>query len=70
MPQRNRVGSAPGLTRPFVPVQAHDNPLINIAETLDHIARALSAIDHNLEILVTRLDADNAAVSRLAGGSK
>jgi hypothetical protein len=38
----------------------------DIAEALDHIARAISAIDHNLEVLVTKLDRDSAAVARVA----
>jgi hypothetical protein len=74
VPQRNRIGSSPGLTRPFVPAQAQEEPLADIAEALDHIARALSAIDHNLKILVTRLDADGAvgcvAASLKEEGSK
>jgi len=66
MPQRTRIGSPPDLIRPFAPTQAHDQPLTEIAEALDHIARSLSAIDHNLQVLVTRLDAGGAAVGRVA----
>jgi len=37
-----------------------------MAEALDHIARALSAIDHNLEVLIAKLDSDTAAVAGVA----
>jgi len=66
MAQRTRIGSPVGLTRPFVPAPAHEDPLVDIAEALDHIARALSAIDHNLQILVARPDVGGAAVARVA----
>ena len=63
---KDRVGGPVGVIRPFVPTQGHDNAQHDIAEALDHIARAISAIDHNLEILITKLDGDLVAVARLA----
>ena len=37
---------------------------------LDHIARAISAIDHNLQDLITKLDSDSAVVARIAASLK
>jgi len=37
-----------------------------MADALDHIARAISAIDHNLEVLIARLESDSSAVARVA----
>ncbi len=66
MPRRDRVGGPEGATRPFVPTQRNGDAQDDIAEALDHIARALSAIDHHLEILIARLDDGSAAVARVA----
>ena len=55
---KDRVGGPVGVIRPFVPTQGHDNAQHDIAEALDHIARAISALDDNLEILITKLDGD------------
>ena len=62
----DRVGGPVGVMRPFVPTQGHNTAQDDIVEALDHIARAISAIDHNLEILITKLDGDSVAVARLA----
>jgi hypothetical protein len=35
----------------------------DVTEALSLIARAISAIDHNLEVLVARMGADSAAVA-------
>ena len=70
MSRKDRVGGPVGVIRPFVPTQGHDNAQDDIAEALDHIARAISAIDHNLEVLVTKLDRDSAAVARVAAASR
>lgn len=66
MPRRDRVGSPAGVTRPFVPTQGNGDAQDDIAEALDHIARAIAAIDHNLEVLIARLDGDSSAVARVA----
>jgi len=52
--------------RPFIPTQGHTNAQDDIAEALDHIARAISAIDHNLQVLITKLDSDSVAVAHVA----
>jgi hypothetical protein len=70
MSRKDRVGGPVGVTRPFVPTQGHDNAQDDIAEALDHIARVLAAIDHNLEVLITRLDGDSLAVARVAASLK
>jgi hypothetical protein len=66
MSRRDRVGGPVGVRRPFVPTQGHNNAQHDIAEALDHIARAIAAIDHNLEVLISKLDGDSAAVARVA----
>ncbi len=66
MSRRDRVGSPAGVIRPFVPTHGHNDPQDDMAEALDHIARALSAIDHNLEVLIAKLDSDTAAVAGVA----
>lgn len=66
MSRRDRVSGPAGVIRPFMPTQGYDNAQDDIAEALDHIARGISAIDHNLELLIARLDGDSAAVARVA----
>ena len=63
---KDRVGGPVGAIRPFVPTQGHDNAQDDIAEALDHIARAIAAIDHNIEVLIAKLDGDAGAIARLA----
>jgi hypothetical protein len=70
MSRKDRVGGPAGVIRPFVPTQGHDNAQDDIAEALDHIARAIAAIDHNIEILIAKLDSDSVAVARVAASLK
>jgi len=63
---KDRVGGPVGAVRPFVPTQGHDDARDDIAEALDHIARAIAAIDHNIQVLIAELDSESAAVARLA----
>lgn len=63
---RDRVAGPVGVTRPFVPTQGHDNAHVDMAEALDHIARAIAAIDHNIEVLIAKLDSESVAAARLA----
>ena len=51
--KRIRIGSPQGVTRPFVPNIGVFDVEDEKADALDHIARALSAIDHNLEMIAT-----------------
>jgi hypothetical protein len=69
MSRKDRVGGPIGVIRPFVPTQEHGNAQDDIAEALDHIARAISAIDHNLQVLITKLDSES-AVARIAASLK
>jgi len=66
MSSKSRVGGPVGVKRPFVPTQGHGNALDDIAEALDHIARAIAAIDDNIEILIAKLDSGSGAVARVA----
>jgi hypothetical protein len=51
--KRIRIASPQGIVRPFVPNQNVFDVEDEKADALDHIARALSAIDHNLEMIAT-----------------
>ena len=70
MSRRGRVGGPTGVIRPFTPTQGHDNAQDEIAEALHHIARGIAAIDHNLQILIARIDGDSLAVARVAASLK
>jgi len=43
----------PAAVRPFEPKVGQPDAVERIAHALEHIATALSAIDHNLQLLVT-----------------
>jgi hypothetical protein len=49
----------------MVPTNQSDNSQ-DLAEALDKMAKALSAIDHKLEILIARFGADSSAVAIVA----
>lgn len=51
MPNRIRIGGPRGVVRPYSALPQTDVPAEQIAQALDHIATALSAIDHNLELI-------------------
>lgn len=56
--RRITQGGPPYVRRPFVPTPDFDGSTTEgdkIAQALEHIARSLSAIDHNLEILTEHL---------------
>ena len=63
---KDRVGGPVGVIRPFIPTQGNDNAQHDIAEALDHIARAISAIDHNVQVLIAKFDSEFVAVARVA----
>ena len=55
MVQRNRQGGPVDLSRPFTPRLGVNNDMeVQNAGALDHISRALSVIDHNLELLTAQ----------------
>ncbi len=66
MSGQDRSSYPPDVFPPFVATEAPNDHQEGIAAALDHIAKALSAIDHNLAILIAELDNDSLAVSRLA----
>lgn len=53
--QRIRMGGPQGVVRPYKTIPQTNEPVEQIAQALDHIAVALSAIDHNLEALLRHL---------------
>jgi hypothetical protein len=55
MTTRIRPSGPRGVTRPYNSMLGTTEPAHQIAQALDHIAVALSAIDHNLEVLVNHL---------------
>lgn len=55
--QRIRMGGPQGVVRPYSTMPPTTEPNEQIAQALDHIAFSLSAIDHNLEVLVEHLKA-------------
>ena len=52
---RIRMGGPQGVVRPYLTLPPTDKSDEQIAQALDHIAVSLSAIDHNLELLVKHL---------------
>jgi hypothetical protein len=64
MTQQERTGGPAGSERAFAPTG--DELIKDIAEALDHIARAIAAIDHKLEVLLAQIDADASAAAVLA----
>ncbi|MER8416233.1 hypothetical protein [Mesorhizobium sp. M1329] len=57
--QRIRKTGPQGVIRPFSPTPDLNGSMAadeKIAEALEHIAIALSAIDHNLEVMTTKID--------------
>jgi hypothetical protein len=59
---RIRTGGPPGAKRPFTPTLGQAWPEEQMADAADHVARALSAIDHNLEALVEVMKDQTAAI--------
>lgn len=53
---RVRIGGPKGVVRPYITVPPTNVPSEQVAQALDHIAVSLSAIDHNLEVLVRLLE--------------
>ena len=63
---RIRTGGPDGSKRPFTPTLGQNTPEEQIADAVDHIARAMAGIDHHLEVLVGRIETNSAAIARLA----
>jgi hypothetical protein len=63
---RIRTGGPPGAKRAFVPTLGQNTPEEQIADAIDHIAKALSAIDHNLEALAEYAKINAQATVRIA----
>ena len=49
--KRMRMGGPTGAKRPYVCLPMTDNSHEQMAQALDHIATAISSIDHNLEAM-------------------
>ncbi len=55
MPAIIKPSGPSGVRRPFLPVMGDKDPIERAAHALEHIAVALSAIDHNVELLAGAL---------------
>lgn len=66
MHESERMNSPASSSRPFAATGQYDNQAKDVAEALDKLARAVSAIDHKLNVLIARLGADSSAVAVLA----
>jgi hypothetical protein len=60
-----RQGGPEGTVRPFTPGIGVIQTEFQAVEALDHIARALSAIDHNIEIMAAQSKAQTEILVRL-----
>jgi hypothetical protein len=65
--KRIRTASTQGTARPFVPNLGVFDVEDEKADALDHIARALSAIDHNLEVIATNSKQQTDLLGRIVG---
>jgi hypothetical protein len=64
--QRIRNGGPQGVVRPFLPSPAAGTDVeAQKADALEHIARALSALDHNVEVLTNRIEKQNEILAAL-----
>jgi hypothetical protein len=52
MPAIVKPSGPSGAVRPFQPTMGENDPIERAAHALEHIAVVLSAIDHNLEVLI------------------
>jgi hypothetical protein len=70
MTTRTRIGGPAETVRPFLP----DTGMIDIEEqktdALEHIARALSAIDHNLELIAKNSKEQTELLGRIVSAMK
>ncbi len=67
MSDSDRIRAAASSARSsIVATSEHDNPLREVAEALDRLGRAISAIDRKLDVLVAGIGADSCAVAVLA----
>ncbi|UVK54928.1 hypothetical protein DBIPINDM_001408 [Mesorhizobium sp. AR02] len=60
-----RRGGPEKAVRPFAPGMGTDDPEFQKVEALDHIARALSGIDHNIEALAHHAKLQNDLLSKI-----
>ena len=70
MTARLRTGGPDKTLRPFAPDRGAVDIEEQKADALEHIARALSAIDHNLESIATNTKEQTELLSRLLAAMK
>jgi hypothetical protein len=63
---RNRHGNQGDLPRPYKPDFFLEKTADQIAEALDHVARAMSAIDHHVEVLAINAQRQTELLSEIA----
>jgi hypothetical protein len=64
--ESERISGSANASKPFVANSQYDNQLRDVVEALDRLGRAVSAIDHKLNVLIARIGPDSAAVAVLA----
>jgi hypothetical protein len=70
MTARNRTGGPDGTVRPFTPDIGATEIEAQKADALEHIARALSAIDHNLESIAANSKEQIELLGRIVSAMK
>ena len=70
MTTRIRVGGPAETVRPFIPNIGATDIEEQKTEALEHIARALSAIDHNLELVAINSKEQTELLGRMLGAMK
>ncbi|WGJ16089.1 hypothetical protein QEV83_07555 [Methylocapsa sp. D3K7] len=70
MTARTRIGGPAETVRPFIPDTGVTDIEEQKTEALEHIARALSAIDHNLELVAQNSKEQTELLGRIASAMK
>lgn len=70
MTERTRIGGPAEAVRPFIPESGVTDIEEQKTEALEHIARALSAIDHNLELVAQNSKEQTELLGRIVSAMK
>lgn len=70
MTARTRTGGPAETVRPFIPDTGVTDIEVQKTEALEHIARALSAIDHNLELVAQNSKEQTELLGRIVSAMK
>ena len=70
MTEKTRIGGPAETVRPFIPDTGVTDLEEQKTEALEHIARALSAIDHNLELVAQNSKEQTELLGRIVSAMK